>query len=349
MFGIKKKKAPDGASGASRSMTIYLEPLNARAQHGLRNRRPGSHSFELLTYAPALIGQIDAGVGKRRTAVKIGMNLFLWTINVTEDLFPLFPKLKAAGYEGLEIPIARANKPIYVNIRKVLDDLGMQCTTIFNLGADLNPISPDKAVRERALDELKWAIDTSRGLLRSEALVGPYYSAYAVFSGKGPTTHELKWSAEVMRDAAAYAGDLRMSIEFLNRFETYLLNTTGQTVSLVDDVKHLNFGILYDTHHAHREENNICAAITTAGDRINHVHFSESQRGTLGTGLVDWIGTVKALKKINYQKWIMVESFSKEVLSEKAHVWRNSFPAKEEVYENAIGFVRNLWENVSAD
>jgi D-psicose/D-tagatose/L-ribulose 3-epimerase len=46
--------------------------------------------------------------------VKIGMNLFLWTINVTEDLFPLFPKLKAAGYEGLEVPIARANKPIYV-------------------------------------------------------------------------------------------------------------------------------------------------------------------------------------------------------------------------------------------
>jgi D-psicose/D-tagatose/L-ribulose 3-epimerase len=108
--------------------------------------------------------------------VKIGMNLFLWTINVTEDLFPLFPKLKAAGYEGLEVPIARANKPIYVNIRKVLDDLGLQCTTIFNLGPHLNPISPDKAVREKALDELKWAIDTSRGLLRSEALVGPYYS-----------------------------------------------------------------------------------------------------------------------------------------------------------------------------
>jgi D-psicose/D-tagatose/L-ribulose 3-epimerase len=236
--------------------------------------------------------------------VKIGMNLFLWTINITEDLFPLFPELKAVGYEGLEIPIARANKPIYVNIRKLLDDLGLQCTTIFNLGAPLNPISPDKAVREKALDELKWAIDTSRGLLRSEALVGPYYSAYAVFSGKGPTTDELQWSAEVMRDAAAYAGDLRMSIEFLNRFETYLLNTTGQTVSLVDYVKHPNFGILYDTHHAHHEENNICAAITAAGDRINHVHFSESQRGTLGTGLVDWIvgsGSTQSLQSNDFE------------------------------------------------
>jgi len=205
----------------------------------------------------------------------------------------------------------------------LLDELGLQCRTI----------------------------DTSRGLLRSEALVGPYYSAYAVFSGKGPTSDELKWSAEVMRDAAVYAGDLRMSIEFLNRFETYLLNTTGQAVSLVDDVNHPNFGILYDTHHAHHEENNIRAAITAAGDRINHVHFSESQRGTLGTGLVDWIGTVKALKKINYQKWIMIEAFSKDVqvLSEKAHVWRNSFPSNEEVYENAIGFVRNLWESVAVD
>jgi len=283
--------------------------------------------------------------------MKIGMNLFLWTTNVTRDLFGLFPDLKAAGYDGVEIPIGRANHPIYGEIRKALDDLGMACTTMFNLGEDLNPISPDKAVRGKALDELKWAIDKSRDPLRSEALVGPYFAAYAVFSGKGPTEDELKWSAEVMHQAAAYAGNLRMSIEFLNRFEIYLLNTTSETAAFIDRVSLPNFGILYDTHQAHHEENNISAAIIAADYRINHVHFSENQRGTLGTGMVDWIGTVKALKKINYQNWIMVESFSNDVppLSEKAHVWRNCFRSKKEVYTKGIGFVRNLWESVTAD
>lgn len=281
--------------------------------------------------------------------MKIGMNLFLWTTNVTKEFFPLFPKLKAAGYEGIEVPIARANDPVYGEIRKIFDDLGLACTTMFNLGADRNPISPDKSVRSKALDELKWAIDTSRESLRSEVLNGPYFAAYAVFSGKGPTADELKWSAEVMRDAAIYAGDLLMSIEWLNRFETYLLNNTAQSATFVDQVNCPNFGILYDTHQANHEENNISDAIISAGYRINHVHFSESQRGTLGTGKVDWIESVKALKKIDYQNWIMVESFSTDAppLSQLAHVWRNCFNSKEEVYEKGIGFVRSLWESVT--
>ncbi len=279
------------------------------------------------------------------------MNLFLWTVNVTEELFPLFPQLKVLGYEGVEVPIARANKPIYREIRKVLDDCGLACTTMFNLGADLNPISPDESIRQKVLDELKWAIDTSQNELQSEALVGPYFAAYAVFSGKGPTPQELDWSAAVMRSAASYAEPLRMSIEFLNRFEIYLLNTTYETAVFVDNVKCPNFGILYDTHQAHHEENNISAAIISAGQRINHVHFSENQRGTLGTGMVDWIGTVKALKKINYQNWIMVEAFARDVppLSEKAHVWRNCFRSKMEVCEKGYGFVRNLWDSVTSD
>jgi D-psicose/D-tagatose/L-ribulose 3-epimerase len=112
-----------------------------------------------------------------------------------------------------------------------------------------------------------------------------------------------------------------------------------------------NFGILYDTHQAHHEENNISDAIISAGYRINHVHFSENQRGTLGTGIVDWIGTVKALKKINYDNWITVESFPNDAppLSELAHVWRNCFKSKEEVYEKGIGFIRNLWGSITAD
>ncbi len=283
--------------------------------------------------------------------MKLGMNLFLWTTNVSHSLFPLFPRLKETGYEGVEVPIGRDNHPIYREIRSALDDCGLACTTMFNLGEDKNPISPDASIRAKALDEMKWAIDTSREQLRSEALVGPYFSAYAVFSGKGPTADEIKWSAEVMQKAAQYAGDLRMSIEFLNRFEIYLLNTTKQTSDFIDLVKCDNFGILYDTHQAHHEENNITEAIVSADKRINHVHFSENQRGTLGTGIVDWIGTVKALKKIKYQSWIMVESFADDVppLSEKAHVWRNCFRSKTEVYEKGYGWVRNLWDSVTAD
>jgi hypothetical protein len=47
----------------------------------------------------------------------------------------------------------------------------------------------------------------------------------------------------------------------------------------------------------------------------------------------------------------MVESFSNEVptMSQMAHVLRECFSSKQEVYEKGIGFVRNLWESVTAD
>ena len=78
--------------------------------------------------------------------MKTGMNLVLWTANVTRELFRPFPKLKAAGYEGIGVPVTRANDPVYGEIRNNLDDVGLACNTMFNLGADKNPISPDKAV-----------------------------------------------------------------------------------------------------------------------------------------------------------------------------------------------------------
>ncbi len=37
--------------------------------------------------------------------MKTGMNLLLWTTHVTEEHFPLFAKLKKAGYDGVELPL----------------------------------------------------------------------------------------------------------------------------------------------------------------------------------------------------------------------------------------------------
>ena len=37
--------------------------------------------------------------------MKTGMNLLLWTGHVTDEHFPLLGKLKAAGFDGVELPI----------------------------------------------------------------------------------------------------------------------------------------------------------------------------------------------------------------------------------------------------
>lgn len=43
--------------------------------------------------------------------MKLGMNLLLWTGQVTSEHFPLLAKLKAAGFDGVEIPVFGVRPP----------------------------------------------------------------------------------------------------------------------------------------------------------------------------------------------------------------------------------------------
>ncbi len=54
--------------------------------------------------------------------MKIGFNLLLWTGHVTEENFPVLEKLKAAGYDGVEIPIFDVSDSAhFTKIGRVLD------------------------------------------------------------------------------------------------------------------------------------------------------------------------------------------------------------------------------------
>ncbi len=279
--------------------------------------------------------------------MNIGMNLVLWTLAVRAEQFALLRSLRTLGYEGVEIPITQGNGKDFDEIRRVLDGEGLQCTTLTNLRPDANPVSTDARVRRNGLDGLRWAADVSERL-GSTILSGPFYAASDVFTGAGPTQEELDRSVAVLTDACAYAAGsgTTLCIEFLSRFETYLLNTAKDAARFVDAVGAGNIGIAYDTHHAHPEENDICEALTMAGHRVRHVHFSESHRGTLGGGLLDWTGTVGALQAIGCDGWLMVEAFSTEVveLAQKAKVWRNAFDSRDQVAADGIAFVRRVWD-----
>ena len=120
-----------------------------------------------------------------------GMNLLLWTGYVTAEHFPLFAKLKKAGFDGVELPLFDGNLAHYKMVRKELDHHGLRCTTVTVANADTNPVSPDAKIRKAGLDRIKWAIEMTAAL-GGENLCGPYHSAIGVFSGNGPTEDEKK-------------------------------------------------------------------------------------------------------------------------------------------------------------
>ncbi len=148
-------------------------------------------------------------------------------------------------------------------------------------------ISSDPTVRAGGLKHIKWAIDCLSAA-GGEVLCGPFHQPLGIFTGDPPTPSERVNVVNVHKDAAAYAArhNIKLSVEALNRFECYVLNTVDDAAEVVRKVGAPNYGLLYDTFHANIEEKDPVGVIAPNLRYINHVHFSESDRGTPGKGHV---------------------------------------------------------------
>lgn len=278
--------------------------------------------------------------------MKIGFNMLLWTTHVGPEQFPLFAKLKAAGYDGVELPLFEGDAGHYKTVRRALDDAGMACTAVTVVPPEANPISPDAAIRTAGLDRIKWASDML-AICGGDVLCGPFHSPLGVFTGTGPTADEKRRAADVLRAAAEHAAQqhVLLAVEYLNRFECYFLTTAVDTVALVKAVGHPSLQGMYDTFHANIEERSIPEGMRTLGPCLRHVHVSENDRGALGVGHIPWPETFRALKEVKYDGWLTVESFGRAMpaLAAATKIWRDLFPSPESVYEGGIRLVRDLW------
>ena len=275
---------------------------------------------------------------------KIGFNLLPWSAGVSPSVFPLLDRLKEIGYDGIEALIGSPDEAEYKALANHAAGLGLEITGVFVLGADDNPISPDASVRQRGVDKIKWAIDRAHDL-QAKIICGPFHSAHGSFSRAAPTEQEYQWSAEVLRQVGDYAkqADIVLTLEAVNRFETYLANTMDQLATLVELTAHPHVKAMYDTHHANIEEKSIAGPITRISPHLAHVHISENDRGTPGRGLVRWEEVFKALKEAKYEGWYTIESFSRADpdFANAINVWRE-YSDPWEIAEEGYSFIRKV-------
>jgi len=273
-----------------------------------------------------------------------GMNLLLWTDDATDEKWlPLLGRLKNMGFDGVEIPVFGTDIARYQALGRHLDDLGLKRTGVTVRSAADCPISPDPAVRQAGIDATKRAIDACAAA-GATALVGPYFAALGVFSGAGPTPAEWDRGVTSMRAIAEHAGQagIRLHLEFLNRFEIYLLNCTADAARFVREVGHPHCSVLYDTFHAHIEEKDVGVAITTNAAHIGHVHISENDRSTPGQGQVDWEATFDALTLSGYDGWLTIEAFGLALpkLAAATRIWRHMFVDEERLAAEGLAFMK---------
>ncbi|MDY0165134.1 MAG: sugar phosphate isomerase/epimerase [Thermoguttaceae bacterium] len=275
--------------------------------------------------------------------MRFGMNMFLWVDTLTDDVLPLLEDIKQMGFDAVEIPLFETDTAKFAAWGKNFDNIGLARTGCVVRGEGDNPISSDPAVRRKGIEANKIALECCQAA-GVETLAGPYHSALGYFSGRGPTDDEWKWGVEGMREVAEHAEicGVNLGLEAVNRFECYLLNCAADLARFCNDVNHPRCKAMYDTFHAHIEEKSVPGAIRTLKDHLVHVHISENDRSTPGTGNVRWPENFDTLHEIGYDNLMVVEAFglSLENLIAATKIWRRMYASEMQLAGDALKFMK---------
>lgn len=279
------------------------------------------------------------------TERSVGVHALVWVGSWGEEKARFATEQAAAtGYNRLEIPLllwdmdAAMTKPL-------LQANGLAMTGNLFLTAETDITSPDPdvvAAGERRLLEGVQVVESVGG----DYMCGTMYSMLGKYAHPA-TEAGRQQSADVLRRVADRAADagITLGLELCNRYETNLLNTAAQALSLIDVIDRPNVTVHLDTYHMSIEETDMVAPVLRCGDRLGYVHIGESHRGYLGTGNVDFVEFFRALAHIGYTGPVTFESFSSVVvapeLSNALCIWRLPWTDSHDLAAKARRFIHS--------
>ncbi len=112
--------------------------------------------------------------------------------------------------------------------------------------------------------------------------------------------------------AAARPLGVRIALEPADRWETDLVQTTAESLRMVEELGEDNFGIVLDNGHAALVGDSAVDAVTRLGDRLFHVHIDDNngqrdQHLVPGDGAFDFPPFIAALRRAGYAGYVCAE------------------------------------------
>lgn len=280
--------------------------------------------------------------------MKFGVNTWVWVSPLTTaDIETLAPKIKAMGFDQFEVPLEGLEDIDYDKAAAILKDNGLAVSVCAAMGPDRDLIHEDKSIRDNGVAYIKHMVDAA-AILGAQNIVGPLYSSVGrVWQMTAEErARDTDLLVEQLKGLAAYAADygVTLGVEPLNRFETSFINLASQVIEVVDRVDNPACGVMLDTFHMNIEEKSLGDAIRAAGPRLVHVHSCENDRGAPGSGNVDWQGVAAALKDINYDGPVVIESFTSKVksIARAAAIWRPLAASQDDLAKDGLTFLKGL-------
>ncbi len=280
--------------------------------------------------------------------MRIGASTFIWVSPFSSDTLDLIDKVKAFGFDLIEICVEDPDTIDTAVIGRALKRAGLGVTVCGAFGPNRDMSSDDPAVRDNAIDYSRRCVDIAAEL-GSEVVVGPMYAAVGNTRLLGPSERRRQWDLAVdsvsqVADHAAERG-VRLAVEPLNRFETDLINTVDQGLELLSDIGRENVGFLLDTFHMNIEEKNIPDAIRRAGKHIFEFHSCSNDRGTPGEDHLPWSEIAAALRGVEYEGPIVIEAFTPQIqeIAKAVSLWRPLARSQDVLAQDGLRHLRQVF------
>jgi len=260
-----------------------------------------------------------------------------------EEAARAIDRASALGYQYLEIPLIDPRAIDVERTRMALEQAGIKPVTSLGLGFDTDISSDDPETVSRGEALLSDALAVARDL-GSTMLSGVLYSALAKYQ-RPPSETGRQHCVQALRRLAdkAKTSDLTIGIEPVNRYESNLINTGADALTLIEAVGADNMVVHLDSYHMNIEEGDPAALIDHLGDRLGYVHVNESHRGYLGTGSIDFDALFQALAAHHYDGIITFEAFSAGIgdpeLNAELAVWRPLWDDPDDLARHAQDFM----------
>ncbi len=280
---------------------------------------------------------------------QLGIHWMVWVAGLGDaDMTTAINSTAAAGYDFIEAPLSAPSTFPVAAARKRIEAAGLGVNASLALPPEGDISSADASVRKVGEALLLDAVSAARDLGAGH-LSGVLYSTLRKY-GAPRTQEAVDNVVSILSRVAekATAANLALNIEVVNRYESNIINTVADGLSLLERIGNPTVKLHLDTYHMNIEESSLGSAVDAAGDRIGYVHIGESHRGYLGTGTIDFPGFFRGLARAGYDGPIAFESFSSDVveadMANMLGVWRNLWTDQVDLAHHARTFLTGQLE-----
>jgi D-psicose/D-tagatose/L-ribulose 3-epimerase len=272
--------------------------------------------------------------------IKYGAHAFVWIgeWNTASGNDAIRAAAKA-GAEFIEIPLLDPDGFDAVSHKRELEQNKIFATASLVLPKDAHmPDHPDRALAflTKALEKVE--------AIGANYLCGCIAYHLGHLTGVGPTPAERQTVIDTLGTLAERARGMgiTLGLEACNRYETYLYNTLEDTRDTILKVGAPNLKLHADTYHMNIEEEGFRTPILATKDVLEYVHMSESHRGMVGTGTVNWDQVFQALKDSGFSGYLTLESFAaiNPALAAATCLWRAPKHSGAELAAGGMKFLR---------